>query len=172
MNSEDLYRLWTDTQGCTIDGFTGDRGLNDCSSETELPLDLGLPGDSPEGRAYWDALQYIARWTQENHALIHEALLRRLGQRALVQIGNEHNFVWKRGDSFLHGKGATPAWQDSAAGQALPDGLVPAGFQLRLSFAHNVPGLSSLPMSRMARRDLRRSSSFVARFEFEKLVPV
>jgi RNA-splicing ligase RtcB len=55
--------------------------------------------------------------------LIHEALLRRLGQRALVQIGNEHNFVWKRGDSFFHGKGATPAWQDSAGRPLL--GLIP-----------------------------------------------
>jgi RNA-splicing ligase RtcB len=50
-------------------------------------------------------------------------LLRRLGQRALVQIGNEHNFVWKRGDSFFHGKGATPAWQDSAGRPLL--GLIP-----------------------------------------------
>ncbi len=69
-----------------------------------------LPADSPEGRAYWDALQYVSRWTRENHALIHNALLRRLGQRALVQLGNEHNFVWKRGDAYFHGKGATPAW--------------------------------------------------------------
>ncbi len=82
-----------------------------------------LPGDSPEGRAYWDALQYVARWTRENHALIHDALLRRLGQRALVQIGNEHNFVWKRGDSFFHGKGATPAWQDNSGRPLL--GLIP-----------------------------------------------
>ena len=82
-----------------------------------------LPGDSPEGRDYWDALQYVGRWTRENHALIHDALLRRLGQRALVQIGNEHNFVWKRGDSFFHGKGATPAWQDSNGRPLL--GLIP-----------------------------------------------
>jgi tRNA-splicing ligase RtcB len=82
-----------------------------------------LPGDSPEGRAYWDALQYVARWTRENHALIHEALLRHLGQRALVQIGNEHNFVWKRGDSFFHGKGATPAWKDDSGRPLL--GLIP-----------------------------------------------
>lgn len=74
-----------------------------------------LPYDSPEGRDYWDALQYVARWTRENHAQIHAAFLRRIGQRALVQIGNEHNFVWKRGDAFYHGKGATPAW-------ATPDG--------------------------------------------------
>lgn len=82
-----------------------------------------LPADSPEGRAYWDALQYIGRWTRENHVLIHDALMRRLGQRALVQIGNEHNFVWKRGDSFFHGKGATPAWADAQGRPLL--GLIP-----------------------------------------------
>ncbi len=82
-----------------------------------------LPGDSTEGRDYWDALQYIGRWTRENHALIHEALLRRLGQRALVQVGNEHNFVWKRGDSYFHGKGATPAWRDRDGRPLL--GLIP-----------------------------------------------
>lgn len=82
-----------------------------------------LPGDSREGRDYWDALQYIGRWTRENHAVLHEAVLRRLGQRALVQIGNEHNFVWKRGDSFFHGKGATPAWADADGRPLL--GLIP-----------------------------------------------
>jgi RNA-splicing ligase RtcB len=82
-----------------------------------------IAGDSPEGRDYWAALQYISRWTRENHSLIHDALLRRLGQRALVQIGNEHNFVWKRGDAFFHGKGATPAWQDAQGRPLL--GLIP-----------------------------------------------
>jgi RNA-splicing ligase RtcB len=82
-----------------------------------------LPGDSPEGKAYWEALQYIGRWTRENHSLIHDALMRRLGQRALVQIGNEHNFVWKRGDSYYHGKGATPAWQDKEGRPLL--GIIP-----------------------------------------------
>ena len=84
---------------------------------------MWLPGDSPEGQSYWEALQYVGRWTRENHALIHESLLRRLGQRSLVQIGNEHNFVWKRGDSYLHGKGATPAWTDAKGRPLL--GLIP-----------------------------------------------
>ncbi|HRE81460.1 MAG TPA: RtcB family protein [Opitutaceae bacterium] len=82
-----------------------------------------LPGDSPEGQSYWDALQYVARWTRENHAQIHAAFLRRIGQRALVQVGNEHNFVWKRGDLFYHGKGATPAWNDQDGRPLL--GLIP-----------------------------------------------
>ncbi len=82
-----------------------------------------LPGDSREGRDYWAALQYISRWTRENHALIHAAFLQRVGLRPLAQIGNEHNFVWRRGDSFLHGKGATPAWRDELGRPLI--GLIP-----------------------------------------------
>jgi RNA-splicing ligase RtcB len=55
--------------------------------------------------------------------VLHDALLRRLGARALAQIGNEHNFVWRRGDTFLHGKGATPAWRDAEGRPLL--GLIP-----------------------------------------------
>ena len=82
-----------------------------------------LPADTDEGRAYWDALQYIARWTRENHAVLHNAFLRRAGLRPLAQLGNEHNFVWKRGDTYLHGKGATPAWRDDEGRPLL--GLIP-----------------------------------------------
>ena len=41
----------------------------------------------------------------------------------MVQVGNEHNFVWKRGDMFFHGKGATPAWRDREGRPLL--GLIP-----------------------------------------------
>jgi RNA-splicing ligase RtcB len=71
-----------------------------------------IPADTPEGQSYWEALQYVGRWTRENHRLIHQAFLDRLGLDAVAQLGNEHNFVWKHGDRFLHGKGATPAWKD------------------------------------------------------------
>jgi RNA-splicing ligase RtcB len=82
-----------------------------------------LPADSREGRDYWEALQYVARWTRENHALIHANFLQRIGQRPLAQFGNEHNFVWRRGTTFLHGKGATPAWRDEQGRPLL--GLIP-----------------------------------------------
>lgn len=82
-----------------------------------------LPVDTEAGRDYWDALQYVGRWTKENHAIIHAELLRRIGERSLAQIGNEHNFVWRRGDSFFHGKGATPAWADAGGRPLL--GLIP-----------------------------------------------
>lgn len=88
-------RLWCDHNACDVPDAAA-----------------WIPADSDEGRAYWEALQYVGRWTRENHRLIHQAFLGRLGLDAVAQIGNEHNFVWKHGDLYLHGKGATPAWKD------------------------------------------------------------
>lgn len=75
-----------------------------------------IPADSQEGRDYWDALQLIRKWTKANHNAIHQATVE------AAQVGdvgdrywNEHNFVFKRGDLFYHGKGATPAWDEYAA---------------------------------------------------------
>lgn len=82
-----------------------------------------LDADSDTGAAYWDALQYVARWTRRNHQLIHERTLARLGVAPLARFGNEHNFVWKRDGLFYHGKGATPAWKDADGHPLL--GLIP-----------------------------------------------
>lgn len=82
-----------------------------------------LDASSPEGADYWEALQYVSRWTKANHESIHARFLERLGLAATTAFGNEHNFVWKRGDLFLHGKGATPAWRDGEGRPLL--GLVP-----------------------------------------------
>ncbi|GAA5480998.1 RtcB family protein [Haloferula sargassicola] len=82
-----------------------------------------LDASSPEGIEYWDALQYVARWTKANHRAIHRRFLERIGGAAVAEVGNEHNFVWRRGDHFLHGKGATPAWRDEQGRPQL--GLIP-----------------------------------------------
>jgi hypothetical protein len=92
------------------------------SPETR-PHQAWLDPDSEEGAAYWDALQYVARWTKRNHELIHERTAERLGITQLTAFGNEHNFVWQRGDRFYHGKGATPAWTDEAGHPLL--GVIP-----------------------------------------------
>lgn len=76
-----------------------------------------------DGREYWDALQYVSRWTRANHESIHRLFLEGAGAAPVTQLGNEHNFVWKRGDTFLHGKGATPAWKDEDGRPLL--GLIP-----------------------------------------------
>ena len=82
-----------------------------------------LDYDSAEGQAYWEALQYVGRWTKANHQCIHERFAARLGTRLAAAVGNEHNFVWQRGSMFYHGKGATPAWPDECGRPRL--GLIP-----------------------------------------------
>ncbi len=82
-----------------------------------------LDFNTDEGQEYWDALQYVSRWTLANHQSIHARFLGKSGSQAVTAFGNEHNFVWKRGDLFLHGKGATPAWKDEAGRPLL--GLIP-----------------------------------------------
>ena len=82
-----------------------------------------LDARSDLGRMYWEALQYVSRWTKANHEAIHARFLERIGAEAVTQFGNEHNFVWQRGDLFLHGKGATPAWKDGDGRPLL--GLIP-----------------------------------------------
>lgn len=82
-----------------------------------------LDAKSEIGEEYWDALQYISRWTRANHRAIHRRFLAKIGGSGIEELGNEHNFVWKRGDHFYHGKGATPAWKDELGRPKL--GLIP-----------------------------------------------
>ncbi|MGD9801924.1 MAG: RtcB family protein [Hyphomicrobiaceae bacterium] len=105
------------------------RGMATAIQHTKLvspetrPHQAWIDPDSDEGAAYWDALGYVARWTKRNHQLVHERTLARLDIKALAEFGNEHNFVWKRGEMFYHGKGATPAWKDRDGHPLL--GLIP-----------------------------------------------
>lgn len=75
-----------------------------------------IPADTDDGRAYWEALQLIRKWTKANHNAIHQATVEaaRTGEVG-DRFWNEHNFVFRRGDLFFHGKGATPAWDDYAS---------------------------------------------------------
>lgn len=87
------------------------------------PAAAWLDVTTETGADYWDALQYVGRWTKANHESIHERFTGRAGATRITTFGNEHNFVWKRGDTFLHGKGATPAWKDDEGRPLL--GLIP-----------------------------------------------
>jgi hypothetical protein len=105
------------------------RGLAEAVRQTKAvspetpPHQAWIDPESEEGVLYWEALQYVARWTRRNHQLVHERTLGRLGIPSLAAFGNEHNFVWRRGDRYFHGKGATPAWKDEAGHPLL--GLIP-----------------------------------------------
>lgn len=87
------------------------------------PAACWLDADTEEGAAYWEALQYVGRWTKANHQCIHAGFAEKLGTTIAAAVGNEHNFVWRRGNTFLHGKGATPAWPEDDGRPRL--GLIP-----------------------------------------------
>ena len=84
-------------------------------SPATLKQNAWIPADSAEGVAYWAALQIIRDWTKANHSAIHEATAAAARAEAGARFWNEHNFVFRRGDIFYHGKGATPAWDAYAA---------------------------------------------------------
>ena len=79
--------------------------------------------DSDVGQEYWEALSYLERWTQTNHQVIHRGFLDRLGVTSIGALKTTHNFVWRRGDLIVHGKGATPAWPLDCGAPRL--GLIP-----------------------------------------------
>lgn len=81
------------------------------SPET-LPQNAWIPADTPEGVAYWEALQLIRRWTKANHNALHQATTEISGAKMVQRFWNEHNFVFRRGDLFYHAKGATPIAED------------------------------------------------------------
>lgn len=83
-------------------------------SPKTLKQNAWIPADSEEGVEYWEALQLIRKWTKANHNALHQATCDALEIRHEDRFWNEHNFVFKRGDIFYHGKGATPAWEDFA----------------------------------------------------------
>lgn len=73
-----------------------------------------IPYDTQEGQDYWEALQIVRQWTAINHWGIHDSLGEVLGEVWADRFWNEHNFVFREGDSFIHAKGATPSYHGFA----------------------------------------------------------
>ncbi|XOV66319.1 MAG: RtcB family protein [Fluviicola sp.] len=84
-----------------------ERFRQDLSPDT-LKQNAWIPYDSEEGKAYWEALQIIRKWTKLNHTVLHDAVAQSLDVEIEDRFWNEHNFVFKDGDLFYHAKGATP----------------------------------------------------------------
>lgn len=87
------------------------------------PTNAWIPYSEDEGKKYWKSLQLVREWTKLNHNVLHEKTSEVLKVDPLIRFWNEHNFVFKEGDTFYHAKGATP----------LDDKFVPDSYeQLRL----------------------------------------
>jgi len=92
-------------------------------SPQTLAKNAWIPYDEQEGQDYWEALQIVRAWTKLNHEVLHTATCKKVETEPVQQFWNEHNFVFKDGDTFYHAKGATP----------LLDKFVPDSYQgLRL----------------------------------------
>lgn len=86
---------------------TAERFRRELSPDT-MKKNAWIPFDEDEGKEYWEALQAVREWTKLNHANIHAETYRLAGVDPLLNYWNEHNFIFKDGDTFHHAKGATP----------------------------------------------------------------
>ena len=81
-------------------------------SPTTLKDNAWLPIGTPEGDAYWEALQLVRKWTKSNHNAVDQAATVLANAKVVERFWNEHNFVFRRGNLFYHAKGATPIAAD------------------------------------------------------------
>jgi len=77
-------------------------------SPNTLAKNAWIPYKTDEGNHYWKALQLVREWTKLNHTVLHDATAELIKADIVDRFWNEHNFVFKNGDSFFHAKGATP----------------------------------------------------------------
>lgn len=77
-------------------------------SPQTMPTNAWIPYSEDEGKKYWESLQLVREWTKLNHNVLHEKTSEALKIDPFVRFWNEHNFVFKDGDTFYHAKGATP----------------------------------------------------------------
>jgi tRNA-splicing ligase RtcB (3'-phosphate/5'-hydroxy nucleic acid ligase) len=90
-----------------------------------------------DGQEYWAAMNLMGQYAAANHALIHHAIVRKLGLTVILDIENHHNFAWKERHSvdgierevIVHRKGATPAGA-SVLG-IIPGSMASPGFVVR-----------------------------------------
>jgi tRNA-splicing ligase RtcB (3'-phosphate/5'-hydroxy nucleic acid ligase) len=78
-------------------------------SPATLKQNAWIPAQTAQGRDQWEALQTIRRWTKANHNALHPSVVECLRASPGDRFWNEHNFVFRRGDLYDQGKGATLA---------------------------------------------------------------
>lgn len=75
-------------------------------SPKTLKQNAWVPNDTQDFADYMQALDIVARWTTDNHAVIHESA----SDTPHTLMWTKHNFVFKRDGLLYHAKGSTPAW--------------------------------------------------------------
>jgi tRNA-splicing ligase RtcB len=82
-------------------------------------------------------MNLMGHYAAANHALIHRHITRSLGEKALLEIENHHNFAWKERqvvagaerELIVHRKGATPAGAGVLG--IIPGSMASPGFVVR-----------------------------------------
>lgn len=70
-----------------------------------------IPLDTKNGNDYWEALWYVAQWTEASHQALHNKVIDNINSIEILQFGNQHNHIFRDGRKFYHAKGSTPAWK-------------------------------------------------------------
>ncbi|MFW5734193.1 MAG: RtcB family protein, partial [Oceanidesulfovibrio sp.] len=92
-----------------------------------------FPLSSPEGKAYWTAMQLMGEYSHANHELVHAHVLGALGFEELAVVENHHNFAWIEEhlgrELVVHRKGATPAGPGALG--VIPGSMADLGYVVR-----------------------------------------
>lgn len=86
------------------------------------------------GQEYWLAMNLAGDYASANHHQIHERIAQALGEQALLQVENHHNFAWKEKladgtEVIVHRKGATPAGEGVLG--IIPGSMTAPGFVVK-----------------------------------------
>lgn len=86
------------------------------------------------GQEYWLAMNLAGDYASANHHQIHERIAQALGEQALLQVENHHNFAWKEkladgSEVIVHRKGATPAGEGVLG--IIPGSMTAPGFVVK-----------------------------------------
>jgi RNA-splicing ligase RtcB len=125
-----------------------------------------IPADTADGQYYWEALHIIRKWTKLNHEVIHNAIVNELGSEINLRFWNEHNFVFRRGNSFYHAKGATPLLDEFVHDSTLGLRLIPLNMSQPILVVRGIESDGNLGFAphgagrNMSRTDHKRLNAF------------
>ncbi len=92
-----------------------------------------LSMDSDEGIRYFKSMELMGRYAAACHDIIHDSILKALGETAVASIENHHNFAFREKlglrPVIVHRKGAIPAWKGTLG--IIPGSMADPGYVVR-----------------------------------------